>query len=118
MAARPGAEQTVDLPDSIDWPTQTREWWGAWVGSDVTADWTPLQWHYLLDTALIHATVWGSGDMAKASELRARVERLGGLPEKSKVSLVQHVQAEPADVRGGTPLDEFTSRRRARGAGA
>ena len=101
-----------ELPDSIDWPERTREWWQAWVTAPITAAWTDLQWEYLLDTALLHATVWGNGDVTKAGELRARVEKLGALPGQSSPA-----PAAPAE-KVVTPLDELASRRSHRSAGA
>ena len=70
---------TRTLPDNIDWPEQTRLWWDAWASHPVTEKWTEVDWEFLTTTALVHATVWGAGDMTKAGELRAREERLGGL---------------------------------------
>ena len=106
----------MDLPESIDWPERTREWWSAWVESPHTKDWTPLQWEYLLDTALLHATVWGSGDVAKAAELRTRVERMGGIPLKGAPAAAQPAQV--ATTKVVTPLDELAERRAGRSAGA
>lgn len=104
----------MELPDSIDWPERTRQWWAAWVESPHTQAWTPLQWEYLLDTALLHATVWGSGDVAKAAELRTRVERMGGIPLKGAPTVSPTAPA----VKVVTPLDELAQRRSDRSAGA
>lgn len=110
----------MELPDILDWPERTRDWWGAWVESPITKDWEPLTWEYLLDTALLHATVWGSGDMSKLGELRARVERLGGVPEKTKGAGVSVKQEAPAarPKSESTVLDELAARRKSRAAGA
>lgn len=107
----------MDLPESLDWPERTREWWAAWVESPITSDWTPLQWEFLLDTALLHATVWGVGDVTKAGELRTRVDRLGGLPAVSKAVPAAPVVVSEA-AKKVTPLDELEQRRAARSAGA
>lgn len=111
----------MELPDILDWPERTRDWWGAWVESPITKDWDQLTWEYLLDTALLHATVWGSGDMSKLGELRARVERLGGVPEKTKGVSGSGVKPEasaPGPKSEPTVLDELAARRKNRAAGA
>ena len=105
----------MDLPEGLYWPSRTREWWAAWVASPVTESWTQLQWEYLLDTAVVHAAVWGGGDagpdLKQMGELRQRVERLGGLTPAVP-------DQNPAEsVRKGSPLDELASRR-SRVAGA
>lgn len=111
----------MELPEAIDWPEITREWWAAWQQSPQTADWDDLQWHYLLDTALIHATVWGNGDVSRATELRARIERLGGvIPATAKPSKAKRPTQNKAasEDRGVTPLDELRQRRANRATGA
>lgn len=107
----------MELPDSIDWPERTRQWWAAWVESPHTQAWTPLQWEYLMDTALLHATVW-AGDVAKAAELRTRVERMGGIPLKGAPAAPVAAAAATEPVKAVTPLDELAQRRSDRSAGA
>lgn len=111
----------VDLPDNIDWPDRTREWWQKWVEAPIVKDWTPLQWEFLLDTALLHATVWGSGDMSKLSELRTRTTLLGGLPGVEPAAKLSKAgkksAADTAATAEGTPLDELAKRRKSRMVG-
>lgn len=101
----------MDLPEGFYWPSRTREWWAVWVASPVTESWTPLQWEYLLDTAVVHAAVWGGGDagpdLKQMGELRQRIERLGGLTPA--VPDRKHAPVESGRKR--SPLDELASRR-------
>lgn len=111
----------MDLPDNIDWPERTREWWQKWVEAPIVKGWTPLQWEFLLDTALLHATVWGSGDMSKLSELRTRTTLLGGLPGQEPAAKLPKAgkkgSAVSAATAESTPLDELAKRRKSRMVG-
>lgn len=105
------------LPDGFDWPDRTIAWFQAWVDSPSTAGWSEIQWEYLADTALVHAYVWGNSDMAKIGELRARVERMGGMPTTALP--VAPATQGPAPEKVVTPLDELAQRRAtARSSGA
>lgn len=105
----------MDLPDVLDWPEQTRVWWQAWHDSSLSKDWTPLDWQFLLDTAVIHAQFW-SGDTSVAGELRARQSKIGATADdraRLQVLLGQNVKEEKKIVTG---LDEFTKKLEARRA--
>ena len=104
----------MDLPDDIDWPDRTRDWWDAWVGADITKSWTPLMWQYLLDTALIHREIWATGNVARMGELRARVERLGAVGGAPAAAATPPAPA----AKVVTPLDDLANRRAQRSAGA
>ncbi|MDD6565969.1 MAG: hypothetical protein PUF11_04170 [Parafannyhessea umbonata] len=65
------------LPDTVDWPEETEEWFESWRSSPVTDGWTPQQWSYLIDTALVHAEVWGSNNIAMLGELHRREAYMG-----------------------------------------
>ena len=66
------------LPDcGIDYPEATLEWFESWRRSNITDTWTELQWQYLFDTALLHASVWGMGNFQSMGELRRRQETMG-----------------------------------------
>lgn len=75
-----------ELPSNIDFPDETKQWFDDWVKSERTKNWDAAQWQYFYDTALVHASVWGSGDMAMLGELRTRLAYLGlTFDEKPKV---------------------------------
>lgn len=69
-----------DLPDAVDWPQATREWWAMWGASPLSAEFSANDWSELLDTALLHAAYWG-GKLDVAAELRLRSAKFGATPE-------------------------------------
>ena len=69
-----------DLPDAYDWPAATRTWWATWRASAQAQTFTPTDWDFLLDTALLHAELW-RGNGSVAAELRLRVAKFGATPE-------------------------------------
>lgn len=93
----------LDLPDTIQWPDLTREWWKALGSLEGADEFTAMQWHYLLDTALLHAAVWGNGDFTKHGELGKRMDAFGVTPAsmarlgrgKSSVSAPRAAPAAP-----------------------
>lgn len=69
------------LPDARDWHPQTRELWDALRRSPLLKDEPPLGWQFLLDTALMHDTMWAKGRWEFASEVRLRLAKFGATPE-------------------------------------
>lgn len=106
MSAQPA------LPDSVDWPEQTVAWWAMWADSPQAAHFVASDWSFLLDTALLHAAVWGNGEFDRLSELRMRVSKFGATPEDRARLRAVFVEDE---AKAGTALDELASRRRAAG---
>jgi hypothetical protein len=70
----------ADLPDAYEWPVATEAWWRTWRESAQAKTFTPTDWDFLLDTAMLHAEFW-LGDKSVASELRLRVAKFGATPE-------------------------------------
>ena len=70
-------KEKPSLPSAVDWPEETEEWFDAWRSSPVTDGWTPQQWSYLIDTALVHAEVWGSMNVSMLGELHRREAYMG-----------------------------------------
>lgn len=98
------------LPDITEWPEITVDWWETWGRDERTRACTDADWLFMLDGALLHATVWGSGDVARLSDLRAHVKAFEArLAELAKSAPVQ---------RKGTALDELAKRRANRKAAA
>lgn len=93
------------LPADIDWPPQTIAWWKMWGDSPLSEHFMTSDWSFLLDTALLHAMVWGSGELDKMPELRLRVAKFGATPEDRARLRIQFAEADGADggqqVRGG-----------------
>lgn len=84
------------LPEGVDWPERTREWWQMWADSPLSADFTGNDWSELLDTALLHARFW-SGDLKVAGELRLRVAKFGATPEDRARLRITFAQADEAE---------------------
>lgn len=68
--------------DPIAWHPMTKKWWDAWRSSpQATRMLTEPDWHFLLDTALMHHNMWENGRWDFASEVRLRVAKFGATPE-------------------------------------
>lgn len=75
-----GEAHGPDLPDGIDWPDATLEWWRTWRYSPQAQTFTDTDWSFLLDTAVLHMEFW-DGDRSVAAELRLRAAKFGATPE-------------------------------------
>ena len=69
-----------ELPEGIDWPDATLEWWDTWRKSPQAQTFTDTDWSFLLDTAVLHMRFW-DGDNKVAGELRLRAAKFGATPE-------------------------------------
>jgi hypothetical protein len=68
--------------DVAAWHPMTVKWWDAWRTSpQATRMLTEPDWHFLLDTALMHHNMWQNGRWDFASEVRLRVAKFGATPE-------------------------------------
>lgn len=92
------AEQP-DLPSGVIWPTQTLEWWDMWRDTPLSAGFTSTDWSELLDAALLHARVWGEGELKWLPELRLRTAKFGATPEDRARLRIQFAQADEADSK-------------------
>ena len=70
-----GQVRGPELPDG-DWPDATVRWWQTWRTSAQAQGFSPTDWDFLLDTALLHRALW-LGDTRVASELRLRLVKFG-----------------------------------------
>lgn len=84
-----------ELPplEGEEWPENTRSTWEAWRRDPVSAQWTPADVAFALDTILLHAGMTPSN----ASEVRLRMDALGLTP-KGKRDLRWRVVAAEAEV--------------------
>lgn len=72
-------------PDETEWHPATVAWWDAWRASpQAVLMMTEPDWHFLLETALIHHTMWKNGRWEFASEVRMRTAKLGATPADRK----------------------------------
>lgn len=69
------------LPDGESWHHQTCVFWDSLRRFPLLKDEPDLGWQFLLDTALMHHTMWTKGRWEFASELRLRVAKYGATPE-------------------------------------
>jgi len=110
MAAQP------ELPEDFPWPARTVAWWATWRDATGADTFTATDWDFLLDTALIHADVWGNWNLDRLPELRQRVAKFGATPA-DRAALKSTATPAPPEQKG-TALDELKSRRAARVSGS
>ena len=87
------------LPDGIEWPEATVRWW------EHLADWDNL-----MNAALIHADIWGSGNFASVPILNKLLQDYGITPAARSQIMPAEVQKQERH----TPLDEIAERRKLR----
>lgn len=81
------------------WPELTRQWWSDLGETPQAEHLGSTDWAFLLDTALLHAAVWGRGEMKYLPELRLRVAKIGATPEDRARLRMQFAQADEADSK-------------------
>lgn len=77
------------------WPEHTKAWWLNWRRSAMARVFTPADWDFLLETAVLHASFW-DGDRSVASELRLRVAKFGATPE-DRLRLKLEIETDDQD---------------------
>lgn len=102
-----------DLPDLDDeaWHSRTVGWYRTWRQSAQAQVFTDTDWDFLIDTALMHHTMWSKGRWEFASEVRLRGAKLGATKDDRKrlgIDVVTPV-ARPANAGNVT---DIASRRR------
>lgn len=94
------SEKNGDLiSQTFVWPEATRRWWATWGAEPMAQDFTATDWDFLLDTALLHAKVWGEGDLKLLPELRLRVAKMGATSEDRARLRITYAQADEADEK-------------------
>jgi len=94
-------ESDGELVD-FTWPAATQDWWRIWAESPLSADFTDIDWSYLMDTALLHARYW-HGDHKVAGEIRLREAQFGATPADRARLRITLVQADEAESHKGKP---------------
>jgi len=87
-----------ELPDVLAgqaWHPRTLAWWETWRRSPQAATFTATDWDFLIDTALMHHTMWAKGRWEFAAELRLRAGKFGATPE-DRARLRMQITADPA----------------------
>ena len=99
-----GPDLPIDvLPDHEQWHSRTRDWWRTWRRSPQAQAFTATDWDFLIDTALMHHTMWLKGRWEFASELRLRAAKFGATPEDR---LRLRMQVTAPDVQPDTAKPE------------
>jgi hypothetical protein len=105
------------LPDGELWHPQTLAWWESIRRFPLLRDEPEVGWQFLLDTALMHHTMWTKGRWEFASELRLRVAKYGATPEdrmrlKIKIETPAEPSSEALAAAAGTVTDIKSRRAR------
>ena len=102
------------LPDGEDWHSRTRAWWTTWRKSAQAQAFTPTDWDFLLDTALMHHTMWSKQRWEFAAELRLRAGKLGATPEdrmRLRIQIDPQARAQVPRAAGDGSVTDISSRR-------
>lgn len=99
------------LAQRFVWPEATRRWWAVWGDEPMARDFTATDWDFLLDTALLHAKVWGFGDLKLLPELRLRVAKMGATSEDRARLRITYAQADEAETKRSKAEASTRSRR-------
>jgi hypothetical protein len=83
------------LPAGFDWCDRTRKWWDVWRRSAQSLTFTPTDWEFLAETAVLHNELW-NGNGSVAAELRLREAKLGATREDR---LRLRIDVENPDVK-------------------
>jgi hypothetical protein len=102
-----GPDLPIDvLPNHEQWHQRTRDWWRTWRRSPQAQTFTATDWDFLLDTALMHHTMWSQGRWEFASELRLRAAKFGATPE-DRLRLRMQVTAPEPKVEEPKPAGRY-----------
>jgi hypothetical protein len=88
-----------ELPGGIEWPVRTVEWWATWGSAPQAEHFGSTDWDFLLDTALLHAAVWGAGKLDWLPELRLRAAKFGATPEDRARLRMTFADADEKDAK-------------------
>lgn len=87
------------LPQAVPWPEETMRWWKMWGESPQSELFSATDWDFLLDTALLHAQLWGDGNTGVLSELRIRLAKVGATLADRATLRITLAEADDADSR-------------------
>lgn len=105
------------LPEDIleePWHPRTTAWWDTWRRSPMAKSFTGTDWDFLLDTALMHHTMWSKQRWEFAAELRLRSAKFGATPEdrmRLKIEVVSPAPKAAAPVATAGEVTDIRSRR-------
>lgn len=100
------------LPDGEPWHPQTVKWWDALRRFPLLKDEPEIGWQFLVDTALMHHTMWTKGRWEFASELRLRVAKYGATPEdRMRLKIKVAPLDAPSAAKKPAGVTDISSRR-------
>lgn len=90
------------------WPARTKQWWSAISTMPHCVLWTPTDWEFAIDTALV-AAEFHAGDTRAAAELRQRERLLGSTLDSRRDLRIRYVDQaeEPNEMAGVTSMADF-----------
>lgn len=100
------------LPEGYDWHPQTLALWDSLRRSPLLADEPELGWQFLIDTALMHSTMWAKSRWEFASEVRLRLAKYGATPEDRMRLKIKIKTPQPEPRQSGTVADIASRRAR------
>ena len=105
------------LPGNETWHPRTAALWESLRRLPLLANEPTLGWEFLLDTMLMHHTMWTKGRWEFASEVRLRLAKYGATPEdrmrlKIKITTpVDETQKTTQQQNGQSSVSDIASRR-------
>ncbi|GAA3018261.1 phage terminase small subunit [Streptomyces fulvorobeus] len=96
------------------WHPMTQLWWKTWRESPQASTFTATDWSFLMDTALMHHSMWDKGQWTLAAEVRLRAAKFGATPEdraRLKLKVDDPVPARQAPVQSPQNVSDINSRR-------
>lgn len=100
---------------SNDWHPMTKLWWTSWRTSAQAQTFTDTDWLFLIDTALMHHTMWAKGRWEFASEVRLRAAKFGATPEdraRLKLKVDEPGNAPQTPAQRSDNVSDINSRRK------
>ncbi|MFD6364363.1 hypothetical protein ACFWFX_31660 [Streptomyces roseolus] len=97
-----------------EWHPMTQLWWDSWRTSAQAQTFTATDWLFLIDTALMHHTMWAKGRWEFASEVRLRAAKFGATPEdraRLKLKVDDPTSAPQRPVQRPDNVADINSRR-------
>lgn len=95
------------------WHSRTLAWWDTWRKSPQAQSFVATDWDFLIDTALMHHTMWSKGRWEFAAELRLRAAKFGATPE-DRARLKIEVSPAPSGPSERRATPRATTNRRER----
>lgn len=94
------------LPDAEPWHPRTVALWESLRRLPLLSEEPDLGWEFLLDTALMHHTMWTKQRWEFASEVRLRLAKYGATPEdRMRLKLKIKTPADKPQPAKGTGTD-------------